>query len=155
MARIVSTLFVPRRLEDVFAFLNTPESHAAFIPNMAEFYQSSPGPFGKIGARARGRLSYLGLVKINVDYEIIEYVLDQRLAMDGKMGPVLFKDGYILRESGNGTDIQFWLELMPTGWAKLLSPLMGLIGRIHAWETLKNLKRELMKKEIVSPLHPS
>ena len=150
MTRIELTLSVPRPLEDVFAFLNAPESHARFIPNMAEFQQTTPGAFGKIGARAQGRLSYLGLVKINVDYEIIEHVLNERLAMNGKMGPILFKDGYILRKNGSGTELKFWLDLMPTRWAKLLSPLMGLIGRIHAWETLRNLKRELLKKEIAS-----
>jgi hypothetical protein len=66
------------------------------------------------------------------------------------MGPVLFKDGYILRKDGQGTEIKFWLELIPTGWTKLLSPVAGLIGRIHAWETLRNLRRELAKKEIAS-----
>ena len=155
MTRIESTLAVQRSLEDVFAFLNVPESHARFIPNMAEFQHTSPGAFGKIGARARGKLSYFGLVKIKVNYEIIEHKPNQRLAMKGRMGPVMFKDGYILRQNGNGTEIKFWLDLMPTGWARLLSPFMGLIGKIHAWETLRNLRRELLKKEIASSLHSS
>jgi hypothetical protein len=70
--------------------------------------------------------------------------------MNGQMGPVLFKDGYILRKNGAGTEIKFWLDLLPTGWAKVFSPFMGLIGRIHAWETLRNLRRELVKREIAS-----
>lgn len=156
MRRIESILFVQRSLEDVFAFLNAPESHARFIPNMAKFQQTSPGAFGKIGARAQGVLNYFGLVKINVGYEIIEHEPDQRLAMKGQMGPFLFKDGYILQQSGDGTKIKFWLDLMPTGWAKLFSPFMGLVGKIHAWETLRNLKRELVRKEIASSsLHSS
>lgn len=150
MTRIESTLSVPRPLEEVFAFLNAPESHGRFIPNMAEFQQTSPGAFGQVGARARGKLSYFGLVKIKVNYEIIEHKPEQELAMKGQMGPVMFKDGYILRNNGNGTVINFWLDLIPTGWAKLLSPFMGFIGRVHAWETLRNLKRELLKKEIAS-----
>ena len=151
MTHIESTIFVQRPLEEVFAFLNTAESHARFIPNMAEFRQISPGVFGRVGAKAQGLLSYFGLMKIKVLYEIIEHELDHRLAMDGQMGPVLFKDGYILRKNGSGTEIKFWLDLLPTGWAQLLSPFMGLIGRIHAWETLRNLRRELMKREIASP----
>ncbi|HSL29378.1 MAG TPA: SRPBCC family protein [Anaerolineales bacterium] len=153
MTRIESTLSVPRPLEEVFAFLNAPESHARFIPNMAEFQPTSPGAFGKIGARAQGRLHYLGLLKVKVNYEITEHVLNHRLAMKGKMGPILFRDGYILQKNRHGTEIQFWLELMPAGWAKLLSPFMGLIGKIHAWETLRNLKRELLKGEVASSLH--
>jgi len=152
MAHIESTIFVNQSLEDVFAFLNASENHARFIPNMAEFQQTSAGMFGKIGARAQGLLSYFGLMKIKVQYEIIEHELNQRLAMKGQMGPVLFKDGYILKKNVEGTEIKFWLDLIPTGWTKLFSPFMGLIGRIHAFETLRNLKRELeiMESEIAS-----
>jgi hypothetical protein len=117
---------------------------------MAEFRQTSPGAFGKVGARAQGLLSYFGLVKIRVKYKIIKHEPNHRLAMKGQMGPIIFKDGYTLKKNGNGTEIRFWLDLMPTGWAKLLSPFMGLIGKIHAWETLRNLKRELIKNEIAS-----
>ena len=150
MARIESSTLVQQSLEDVFAFLNASESHARFIPNMAEFKQTSAGAFGKTGATAEGLLSYLGLIKIKVPYEIIEHKLHERLAMRGQMGPILFKDGYVLQRKNGGTEIKFWLDLSPTGWARLLSPLMGLIGRVHAWETLRNLRRELTKSEIAS-----
>jgi len=155
MAHIESSILVDQSPEDVFGFLNQSESHAKFIPNMAEFRQTSPGEFGKVATMAQGLLSYLGLMKINVQYEIIEHELNHRLAMKGQMGPVLFKDGYILKKNGKRTEIKFWLDLIPTGWTKLLSPFMGLIGKIHAFETLRNLKRELMKQEIASSLRAS
>jgi hypothetical protein len=148
MARIESTILVDPALEEVFAFLNAPESHARFIPNMAVLQQTSPGAFGKVGATARGLLSYFGLLKIPVQYEIIEHEPKRRLAMQGQIGPILFKDGYVLSKNGAGTEIKFWLDLLPTGWTKFLTPFMGLIGRIHAWETLRNLKRELTAEEI-------
>jgi len=150
MVPIESTLLVQQSPEEVFAFLNAPESHGRFIPNMADFRQTSSGAFGRVGATAQGLLSYFGLMKIRVNYEIIEHELNHRLAMNGQMGPVRFKDGYILRKNGAGTEIKFWLDLLPTGWAKVFSPFMGLIGRIHAWETLRNLRRELVKREIAS-----
>jgi carbon monoxide dehydrogenase subunit G len=150
MARIESTVLVHQSLEEVFAFLSEPESHAKFIPNMAEFKQTSPDALGTTGATAKGLLSYFGLMKIQVQYEIIEHELNRRLAMKGQMGPVLFKDGYILKKDGAGTEIKFWLDLLPTGWAKVFFPFMGLIGKIHAWETLRNLKRELARMEIAS-----
>ena len=150
MAHIESTILVDRSLEDVFEFLNAAESHGRFIPNMTEFKQTTPGMFGRVGATAQGMLRYFGLLKIGVQYEIIEHDFNHRLAMNGKMGPIRFKDGYVLRKQGNGTEIKFWLDLMPTGWTNLLSPFMGLVGKIHAWETLRNLKRELAKNEIAS-----
>jgi hypothetical protein len=145
MAHIESTILVPQSLEDVFAFLDASDSHAKFIPNMAEFRQTSAGVFGKDGATAQGVLRYFGLIKIGVRYEIIQHEQNRRLAMKGQMGPVQFEVGYLLKRNGNGTEIKFWLELLPRGWAKLLTPFAGLIGRIHAWETLRNLKRELQK----------
>ena len=143
MARIESVIQVKKQVEDVFAFMNVAENHARFIPNMVEFKQTSAGAFGRDGATANGLLRYLGIIMIPVSYEIIEHGPNHTLTMKGKMGPVFFKDGYVLSPSENGARIKFWLELEPTGWAKLFSPFAKLIGKIHAYETLRNLKKEL------------
>jgi hypothetical protein len=150
MAHIESTVLVRQPLEKVFAFLDTAESHGKFIPNMTMFRQTSAGVFGKTGATAHGVLSYFGLIKIGVQYRIIQHEQNRRLAMKGQIGPVDFEDGYVLQRNGNGTEIKFWLELFPTGWAKILTPFAALVGRMHAWETLRNLKRALAKDEIAS-----
>ena len=142
MARIESSIFVPKPIEDAFAFLNTRESHLKFIPRIIEFNQTSGGAFGQVGATIRGVLRYFG-IRIPVDYEIIEHQPNQKLAMMGRMGPVPFKDGYILSTEKDGTRILFWLELTMTGPAKLLTPFAGLVGRFHAFETLTLLKKQL------------
>jgi len=149
MARIESIFLSPYSIDEVFSFLSRCESHRKFIPRMIELHQTSPGSFGQVGTRLSGVLRYFG-IRIPVQYEIIEVEPNRRLAMKGQMGPIHFKDGYILKENGEGTEIKFWLELMPAGWTKVFSPFMGLIGKIHAWETLKNLKRELASYEIAS-----
>lgn len=143
MARIESSLQVEKPVPEVYRFMSVADNHARFIPNMAEFKQTSAGAFAQVGTKVRGLLNYFGILKIEVPYEIIEVEPDRSLAMKGKMGPVQFKDGYILDPAGGGTRINFWLELNPTGWAVLLKPFARLIGRIHARETLANLKREL------------
>ena len=152
MARIESSIQVKKSVEETFAFLNTRESHLKFIPRIIEFTQTSAGAFGQVGATVRGVLRYFG-VRIPVDYEMIEHQPNERLAMKGKMGPVLFRDGYVLAPDQGGTRITFWLELMMTGLTKPLQPFAGLIGKMHAWETLRNLKRELEPKEIASSPH--
>lgn len=154
MARIESILLSPYSIDEVFSFLNRCESHQKFIPRMIELQQTSPGIFGQAGTRLSGVLRYFG-IRIPVNYEIIEVEPDRQLAMRGQMGPILFRDGYMLKKSEQGTEVQFWLELMPAGWAKVFSPFMGLIGKIHAWETLRNLKRELANYEIASSLRSS
>ena len=142
MARIESSILVPKTVEESFLFLNTRESHLKFIPRITEFNQTSVGPFGQVGATVGGVLRYFGL-NISVDYEIIEHKPNKSLAMKGKMGLVLFRDGYILSPESGGTRIIFWLELTLTGLTIFFQPSARLIGKIHAWETLRNLKREL------------
>ncbi|HEX2991334.1 MAG TPA: SRPBCC family protein [Anaerolineales bacterium] len=142
MARIESSIIVSKSIEDIFGFLSRCESHLKFIPRMTQLEQETDGAFGKVGTRLSGMLNYFG-IRIPVTYELIEVEPLQRLAMMGQMGPVHFKDGYILSSSPQGTQIHFWLELQPTGWAVLMRPFAGVIGRIHAYETLRNLKRVL------------
>jgi hypothetical protein len=147
MARVESSILVLQPIEEVFSFLNACESHLSFIPRMTQLEQTSPGAFGTVGTTLSGVLNYFG-IRIPVQYEIIEHESNHRLAMKGKMGPVLFKDGYVLKEGSTGTEIKFWLELSPAGWAKLFSPFAGLIGKVHAWETLRNLKSEIQKSVV-------
>jgi len=149
MSRIESSIRVSTSIENVFAFLSRRESHLRFIPRMTELRQISQGAFEQTGTQLSGMLNYFG-IRIPVHYEIIDVKPNQALSMDGQMGPVKFKDGYVLHENENGTEIRFWLDLQPTGWTRLFSPFMGLIGKIHAWETLRNLKRELARNEIAS-----
>ena len=150
MARIESTIVVQKSVEDAFSFLNKRESHLSFIPRMIELNQTSHGVFGQVGTTADGMLNYFG-VKIPVKYEISEHEANHRIAMNGQMGPVAFKDGYVLNRNSAGTEIKFWLELNLTGWTKLFAPFASLIGKIHARETLRNLKREIAS----SPLRGS
>ena len=154
MARIEASIFVARMVDEVFAFLNKCESHRRFIPRMTELRQTSQGDFGQAGTTLAGTLNYFG-IRIPVHYEIAELSANKALAMNGKMGPFDFRDGYVLSQNGNDTDIRFWLDLKPAGWARALSPFMGLVGRIHAWETLMNLRRELEKEFAPSPLRSS
>jgi len=147
MARIESTIHVPLSVEGTYSFLNTRESHLKFIPRITAFDQTSPGTFGQVGTRVAGMLNYFG-IRIPVQYEIIEVDLNQRLAMKGQMGPVQFKDGYVLQAAEKGSQILFWLELNPTGWTKVFSPFARLIGALHAWETLRNLKIAIQTWEV-------
>jgi hypothetical protein len=142
MNPVESRLMVSNSVEEIFLFLSKRESHLNFIPRMVSLTQTSQGEFAQVGGRAEGVLNYFG-VKIPVKYEIIENVSDQSLAMNGSMPFVNFKDGYVLSSQNGGTEIKFWLELKLMGWTKIFSPFAGLIGKVHAWETLRNLKREI------------
>jgi hypothetical protein len=135
---------INRPAEDVFAFLNIPENHPKFVPGMIEFKKTSPGPLRRVGATIRGVRQFLGQ-RMVLPYEITEYEPGNRLGMRGMMGPITFEDGYVLDSMGNSTRVRFWLELTLTGLMKIAKPFVVWQGKIHADETLANLKSALEK----------
>ena len=144
--RLESTILINRPAADVFAFLSIPENHAQFVPGMLEFKKTSPGPLGQVGASARGVRRILGQ-KMELPYEITEHEPGNRLGMKGRMGPIAFKDGYVLDAVGASTRVKFWLELSLNGVMKLANPFVVLVGKTHAEETLANLKKNLETAE--------
>ncbi len=42
-------------------------------------------------------MNYWGLIRIPVHYQIIEHEPNRQLAMKGRMGPIDFRDGYLLK----------------------------------------------------------
>ena len=141
-SRLESTILINRPAEDIFAFLNIPENHTKFVPGMLEFRKTSPGPFGQVGASIRGIRTVLGR-RMELPYEITEFEPGNRLGMKGQIGPVKFKDGYVLERMGASTRVRFWLEPALTGLMKVTKPFVVLLGKAHANETLTNLKKAL------------
>jgi uncharacterized protein YndB with AHSA1/START domain len=142
--RLEATILINRPAEDIFAFLSIPENHPKFVPGMLEFRKTSPGPLERVGATIRGVRQFLGQ-KMELPYEITEYEPGNRLGMKGALGPITFKDGYVLDPVGNSTRVKFWLELTLTGLMKLARPFVIVLGKTHADETLANLKSTLEK----------
>lgn len=142
MSKIKASILIDKSAAEIFAFFAVPENHAKFIPGMREFKQTSPGPFSQAGATARGvRRDFV--LNTPVFYEITQVETNKAFGMKGIMGPVTFEDGYTLQPVGGSARVDFWLELSLNGPAKLAQPFIGLVGKIHAQETLANLKKVL------------
>src|SRR3990172_5786791 len=122
-SRLESTILINRPAEDIFAFLNIPENNTKFVPGMLEFRKTSPGPFGQVGASIRGIRTVLGR-RMELPYEITEFEPGNRLGMKGQIGPVKFKDGYVLERMGASTRVRFWLEPALTGLMKVTKPFV-------------------------------
>jgi polyketide cyclase/dehydrase/lipid transport protein len=135
-------LLIGQPADVIFAYLSAPGNHAKFIPGMLRFEQTSSGAFARAGAQALGLRRFLG-VKFQILYEITEVQPNERLSMKGAMGPVKFEDGYILETTETGTVVKFWLRPMLSGPMILAQPLVLLVGRTHAAETLSGLKNAL------------
>ena len=142
VTRLEAGVSIGRRAEDIFAFLAVTENHAKFVPGLLEFRKVAPGPSGEVGAAIRGVRRFMGR-RVELPYEITEHEPGRKLGMQGRLGPLRFKYGYLLQPTGGSTQVRFRLEMTLTGLAKLAAPLVLLIGRIHAGETLAGLKKAL------------
>ena len=140
--RLESTILINKPAEDIFAFLNNPDNHPKFVPGMLEFKKTSPGPFDQVGTSVQGVRRFLGQ-RMELPYEITELQRGNTLGMKGTMGPIKFKDGYVLESMGSHTRVKFWLEFTLTGLMKLTQPLFDIVGKAHANETLTNLKKAI------------
>ena len=143
--RLEATILIHRPADDIFTFLNNPENHPKFVPGMLEFKKISPGPFEQIGTSVQGVRRFLGL-RMELPYEITEYQRGSRLGMKGVLGPITFKDGYVLESMGPNTRVKFWLEFMLTGVLKISRPFLAVVGKTHAHETLANLKKAIEQR---------
>lgn len=144
MSRLEVRRVIERPAEDVFAFINIPENHTRFVPGMLEFRKTSQGSLGQVGATVQGVRKVLGQ-RLELPYEIIEFEPNKRLGMTGALGPIAFRDGYILDPRGSKTRVTFWLEFLLDGVLNLAKPILVPWGRLHGVETLVNLKKWLEK----------
>lgn len=140
--RLEASILINKSAEDIFRFLNHPENHPRFVPGMLEFKKRSPGPIEQVGTSIQGMRRFLGR-RLELPYEITEYQRGTRLGMRGAMGPLRFEDGYILEAVGPSTRVRFWLEFTLTGLMVLARPILAIVGKTHAHETLTNLKKAL------------
>ena len=143
-SRLEVSRVIEKPAEDIFAFINIPENHTKFVPGMLEFRKTSSGPFGQVGATVRGVRRVLGQ-RVELPYEIIEFEQNKKLGMKGLMGPIAFRDGYVLEPMGSKTRITFWLEFLLNGVMNLAKPILVPWGRLHGVETIVNLKNRLEK----------
>lgn len=140
--RLEATILIDKPAEDVFTFLHNPDNHPKFVPGMLEFKKASPGPIEQVGTSIQGVRRFLGR-RMELPYEITEYQRGTCLGMKGAMGPIRFRDGYVLQPLGTRTRVNFWLEPTLTGLMRLARPFVALVGKAHAYETLVNLKKAL------------
>ena len=137
--RLEATILINRPAGEIFTFLNDPENHPKFVPGMLEFIKTSPGPFEQAGTSVQGVRRFLGR-RIELPYEITEFQQGSTLGMKGALGPITFRDGYVLEAMGPKTRVKFWLEFTLLGVMKLARPFMALVGKAHAHETLTDRK---------------
>ncbi len=122
MAEASNTVEIARAPADVFAFLadgtNGPRwrsgvidvAHKSGRGEGAVYAQAVKGPFGR---------------RVPADYELTAYEPDTRIAFRAIAGPVRPEGSYQLEPVGGGTRVTFSLRCTPTGFARLIAPMVA------------------------------
>jgi len=122
MPEATDTVEIARPPADVFAFLadgtNGPRwrsgvidvAHQAGEGKGAVYTQGVNCPFGR---------------RVPADYELTAYEPDRRIAFRAIAGPVRPEGAYDLEVAGDGTRATFSLRCTPTGFARLMAPMVA------------------------------
>ncbi len=143
MARIVESVEINRRPEDVFAYLDDLGRHNEWDDQIASTRVETEGPT-RVGTRATDtRRTPMG--KQDVTYEITEHDPPRRAAFRGTSGPVR-PVGAVTVESlddGARSRVTIEIELQGNGLGKLLAPLANRDARKNVPKNQAKLKERL------------
>jgi hypothetical protein len=122
MPEATNSIEIHRSTAEVFAFLANGENDPRWRSGVldirlksgqgkgAVYEQGVKGPFGR---------------RVAADYEITGYEPDRRIAFRATAGPVRPEGAYELEPVDNGTRVTFSLRCSPTGFAKLMTPMIA------------------------------
>jgi len=112
---------IDRAPSEVFAFLADGENDRRWRSGVldvrrkagqgqgAVYEQGVRGPFGR---------------RVPADYEITAYEPDRRISFRAIAGPVRPEGFYVLEPTAGGTRVGFTLRASPTGFARLMAPMV-------------------------------
>jgi carbon monoxide dehydrogenase subunit G len=142
--RTETTIDRPR--EEVAAFAAEPENATAWYSNIEHAEWKTPRPLA-IGSRFAFTASFMGR-RLSYEYEVSEYVPGERLVMGTTGGPMAMETTYEWRDAGAGTAMTLRNRGEPSGFPRLLAPLMAPAVRRANRKDLERLKRALESKGV-------
>jgi uncharacterized membrane protein len=116
------TVTVERPIEEVFAFLADGENGPRWRSGVLDVERVSGEG---VGTRYRQGVKGPMGRRVAADYEVTEYAPPRALAFRATAGPVRPEGRYELEPAGAGTAVRFALECTPTGFARLMSPMVA------------------------------
>jgi len=126
----------------VFGTLLDAGDFASWNPTIKASRQLTPGEVGD-GSQFEWELRGFGTVR----QELREFERDRQLRLVPLMKSLSGGHRFILTDLGHETRVDHELEMIPRGPMKLLSPLMGVIGRKNLKDTANALKAFLEATE--------
>jgi uncharacterized membrane protein len=136
---------IDRPREEVAAFTSDPSNATEWYRNIRSVEWETSPP-AAVGSRMRFRAHFLGRDLIYT-YEIRELVPGERLVMGTADGPFAMETTYTFEDApGGATRVRLRNRGEPSGFAKVLSPVMTAAMRRENTKDLARLKELLESK---------
>jgi uncharacterized protein YndB with AHSA1/START domain len=122
MATLVVSTVINRPVEEVFAFMSSPENYPKWVSGSSDVTITSAGPIG-VGTTYRTVLTFLGR-RMEGEVEVTEYEPNHSYAEKSKSGPVPVKSWVTFERVEGGTRVTDTHVAEPGGFFKLAEPLL-------------------------------
>jgi len=149
VVHIEGEIIIARPPEIVFDFVADERNEPRFNPQMLRAEQITPGPIG-LGTRFRAETASRGRT-LGMVIEFTTFERPRRLASSTHMSGMDVQGTLTFDPVPKGTRMRWQWELAPRGFVRLLTPLVGPMGRRQEEAIWAGLKRVLEEQE-ASPL---
>lgn len=141
MAHVSKSVFIPKPVDYVFAYLADFSNTAEWDPGVAEATQTSEGDVGlgstfDLVTLFRGR-------RVPVSYEVTLHEPSTRVVLVGRNKNFTGTDDIGVEAEGDGSRVSWNADFQMNGVAKLLQPFFGGVFEKLSVEAMEGLERTL------------
>jgi hypothetical protein len=144
MVDVQTEIVVDRPRAVVADYASTPENAPIWYRNIQSAVWRTPAPLA-VGSRVAFTANFLGR-GLSYVYEVEEYVPGEKLVMHTSEGPFPMETTYTWTALGDmATRMTLRNKGKPTGFSKIVAPVMATMMRAANRKDLENIKRILEK----------
>ena len=129
---------ITRPLDEVFAFVSDARNRPSWDDSVDSEELTSPEPI-RVGSTVRTRMRSMGR-DYEIDWEIVEHEPPTRQRIESTSGPFNTTLVYELAGDGDGTSVRFSVTGRPTGFLRLIQPLIARTTQRNLDEGFARLK---------------
>lgn len=146
---VVTEIVIDRPRAEVASFAGDPSNAPRWYTNITSVEWKTPAPM-VVGSRLAFVAQFLGR-RLAYSYEVVELVPGARLVMRTAEGPFPMETTYSWATLNAGTRMTLRNRGEPSGFSKVVAPLMASAMRRANRKDLEALKALLERSELTSP----
>ena len=141
MARITGEIVIDRPVGEVFDFVADERNEPRYNPGLLRSDKVTDGPVG-VGTRFTAAHAP-ARHPVDMIVEVTEYDRPRRFASHTTMSWAEVRGALTFDAAGAGTRMRWAWDVQPTGFAKVLAPVVGVIGRRQERAVWEGIRRYL------------